>query len=106
MSNLDNQVSIDATELALLRKGTGGVEAVSIGKDGELLSNGDPDTRYRLVLRSPTRSGPTEPSSRARNLKACKGLKGCEFAQCAEKAFGKLSKNLENLCSTNLKRIE
>lgn len=100
------EIDIDAVELALLRKGTGGVEAVSIGKDGKPLSNGDENTRYRLVLRSPTRSGPSEPSSRAKDLKACKGLKSCEFAQCAQKAFGKLPKNLENLCSTGLKRIE
>jgi len=102
MSNKED-IPMDIIELALLRKGTGGIEAVSIGEDGKLLSNGDKDTKYRLVLRSPTRSGPSEPSERARNLKACKGLKGCEFAQCAEKAFGKLSKNLENLCSANLK---
>ena len=91
---------IDAVELALLRKGTGGVEAVSIGKDGQLLSNGDTETKYRLVLRSPTRGGEKAQSSRARDLKACKGLRGCEFAECAEKAFGTLPKNLKGLCST------
>lgn len=100
MSNKE-EVSIDVVELALLRKGTGGTDAISIGEDGEPLSNGDPDTKYRLVLRSPTRSGPKEQSQRAKDLKACKGLKGCEFAQCVEKAFGKLPKNLENLCLTN-----
>lgn len=88
---------IDAVELALLRKGTGGVEAVSIGEDGKPLSNGDSKTAYRLVLRSPTRSGLREQSQRAIDLKACKGLKGCEFAECAEKAFGKLPKHLEQL---------
>jgi hypothetical protein len=92
---------IDALELALLRKGSGGIEAVSIGKDGQVLSNGDKDTKYRLVVRSPTRSGPKEQSGRAKNLKACKGLKGCEFAKCAEDAFGKLPKNLKGLCSIN-----
>jgi hypothetical protein len=99
--NKDNKEDplIDPVELALLRKGTGGVEAVSIGKDGQLLSNGDSETVYRLVLRSPTRSGAREQSSRAKGLKTCKGLKGCEFAQCAEKAFGKLPKNLEGLCN-------
>ncbi len=92
---------IDAVELALLRKGTGGVEAVSLGKDGQVLSNGDKDTKYRLVIRSPTRSGPKEQSGRAKNLKACKGLKGCDFAKCAEEAFGKLPKNLKGLCPVN-----
>ncbi len=92
---------IDAVELALMRKGTGGVEAVSLGKDGQVLSNGDKDTKYRLVIRSPTRSGPKEQSGRAKNLKACKGLKGCEFAKCAEEAFGKLPKNLKGLCPIN-----
>jgi hypothetical protein len=100
MSNKEDP-PIDALELALLRKGSGGVEAVSIGKDGQALSNGDKDTKYRLIIRSPTRSGPKEQSGRARNLKACKGLKGCEFAKCAEEAFGKLPKNLKGLCPTN-----
>jgi len=100
MSKKDTDIT--AVELALLRKGSGGVEAVSVGTDGQVLSNGDPGTKYRLVLRSPTRSGPAEQSQRARDLKACKGLKGCEFAECAKKAFGKLPKNLEHfegLCS-------
>lgn len=96
---------IDALELALLRKGSGGVEAVSIGKDGKALSNGDKDTKYRLVIRSPTRSGPKEQSGRAKNLKACKGLKGCDFAKCAEEAFGKLPKNLKGLCPIDDKGI-
>jgi hypothetical protein len=96
---------IDALNLALLRKGSGGVEAVSIGKDGQVLSNGDKDTKYRLVIRSPTRSGPKEQSGRAKNLKACKGLKGCEFAKCAEEAFGKLPKNLKGLCPINDKGV-
>jgi len=95
MSNKENvsDVHIDPMELALL-----GMK-VSVGEDGRALRNGDPNAKYRLILRSPTRSGPSEPSERARNLKACKGLKGCEFAQCAKKAFGKLPKNLEGLCS-------
>ncbi|MGA3168646.1 MAG: hypothetical protein ABSF14_21295 [Terriglobia bacterium] len=92
---------IDAVELALLRKGTGGVEAVSIDENGEALPNGNSETRYRLVLRSPTRGGEKAQSSRARSLKECKGLRGCEFAECAEKAFGNLPKNLKGLCSTS-----
>jgi len=31
-------------------------------------------------------------------LKACKGLKGCDFAECAKDAFGKLPNNLKGLC--------
>jgi len=110
MSNKDKEVHkeevqiIDAVELALMRKGTGGAEAVSIGKDGEVLSNKDENTKYRVVLRSPTRGGDKEQSSRARGLKACKGLKGCEFAGCAEKAFGTLPKNLKGLCSTSIRK--
>lgn len=73
---------------------------VSIGEDGELLSNTDKKVKYRVVLRSPTRAGEKEQSSRARNLKACKGLKGCEFAQCVRHAFGRLPKNLNHLCLT------
>jgi len=93
----DKDILIDPIDAVLLGA------KVSIGKDGELLSNTDENIKYRLILRSPTRSGPSEPSERARNLKACKGLKGCEFAQCAKKAFGKLPKNLEGLCSIKRK---
>lgn len=86
-------VHIDPVELALL-----GMK-VSVGEYGQALRNGDPNIKYRLILRSPTRSGGAQ-SSRAISLKACKGLKGCEFAGCAEKALGTLPKNLKGLCST------
>jgi hypothetical protein len=33
------ETDISAIELALLRKGTGGIEAVSVGADGQALSN-------------------------------------------------------------------
>lgn len=102
MSN-EEDVHIDPIELALL-----GMK-VSVGKDGQALRNGDPNAEYRLVLRSPTRSGPREQSQRAKDLKTCKGLKSCEFAECAEKAFGKLPRNLEHLkglCSTGLKLVK
>jgi hypothetical protein len=94
MSNEANEVTDDTNpiDIALL----GG--KVFIGKDGKILSKSE-DTEYRVVLRSPTRTGGAQ-SSRSRGLKACKGLKGCEFAECAEKAFGTLPKNLKGLCLT------
>lgn len=95
MSN-EEETRIDAIELALL-----GMK-VSIGENGGALRNGDPNAKYRLVLRSPTRRGP--PPENARNLKACKGMKGCEFARCAENALGKLPKNLKGLCLTELNK--
>jgi hypothetical protein len=87
---------INPMELALL-----GMK-VSVGKDGQALRNGDPNAEYKLVLRTPTNGGARSP--KALSLKACKGLKGCEFAGCAEKALGTLPKNLRGLCSTSIKK--
>jgi hypothetical protein len=93
------EIPIDTAQLVLARKNAGMIRSsVSIGRDGELLPNGNENTEYTVIVRS---KGSNEPSLKAASLKTCKGLKGCEFAKCAEKVFGKLPKNLQGLCPTN-----
>ena len=94
------EIPIDTAQLVLARKNAGmRRSSVSIGKDGELLPNGNENTEYTVTVR-PIK-GSREPSLKAINLKSCKGLKGCKFAKCSEKALGKLPKNLRGLCPTN-----
>lgn len=96
-------IPIDTAQLVLARKEAGmRKSSVSVGKDGNLLPNGDENVEYTVIVRPSTREGPKEPSERAIKLKSCKGLKGCKFAKCAEEAFGKLPKNLQGLCSTGI----
>jgi hypothetical protein len=61
---------------------------------------------YSVTVRKATNSG--DRPRNAKSLKTCKGLKGCEFAECAEKVFGvgKLPKNLERLCFTSVRHNE
>lgn len=93
------EIPIDTAQLVLARKNAGmRRSSISIGRDGELLPNGNENTEYTVTVRS---KGYNEPSLRAAHLKACKGLKGCEFAKCAEKALGKLPRHLRGLCPTN-----
>jgi hypothetical protein len=93
------EIPIDTAQLVLARKNAGmRKSSVSIGIDGELLPNGNENTEYTVTVRS---KGSNEPSLKATSLKTCKGLKGCEFAKCAEKVFGRLPKNLQGLCPTN-----
>lgn len=93
------EIPIDTAQLVLARKSAGmRKSSVSIGKDGELLPNGNENTEYTVIVRP---KGSNELSSKATTLKTCKGLKGCEFAKCAEKVFGKLPRNLQGLCPTN-----
>jgi hypothetical protein len=93
------EIPIDTAELLLARKKVNKTSALSIGEDGKLLPNGNENTEYKVMIRKAGRAGERESSSRAKKLKACKGLKGCDFAECAKSALGKLPKNLEGLCS-------
>jgi hypothetical protein len=100
------EIPIDTAQLVLARKNAGmRKSSVSIGRDGELLPNGNENTEYTVIVRSNrsnrSSKGSNEPSPKAVNLKSCKGLKGCEFAKCAEKALGKLPRHLQGLCPTN-----
>jgi len=93
------EIPIDTAQLVLARKNVGmRRSSVSVGRDGELLPNGNENTEYTVIIRS---KGSNKPSPKAASLKSCKGLKGCEFAKCAEKVFGRLPKNLQGLCPTN-----
>jgi hypothetical protein len=93
------EIPIDTAQLVLARKNAGMRRSrVSIGRDGELLPNGNENVEYTVTVRS---KGSNEPSPKATGLKACKGLKGCQFAKCAEKVFGRLPKNLQGLCPIN-----
>ena len=94
------EIPIDTAQLVLARRNAGmRKSSVSIGKDGELLPNGNESSEYTVTIR-PISS--RKPSLKAISLKSCRGLKGCEFAKCSEKVFGKLPKNLRGLCPTNL----
>lgn len=95
------EIPIDTAELLLARKKVNKTSTLSIGQDGKLVPNGNENTEYKVMIRKAGRAGERESSERAKKLKACKGLKGCDFAECAKVAFGKLPKNLEGLCSIN-----
>lgn len=96
------EIPIDTAELVLARKNAGmRNSSVSIGSDGRLLPNGSENAEYKVTIRKTGKSGDRELSKGAAKLKDCKGLKGCSFATCAEKALGKLPKNLEGLCPTD-----
>lgn len=93
------EIPIDTAQLVLARKNAGmRRSSVSVGKDGELLPNGHENTEYTVTVRP---KGSNKPSLKAASLKACRGLKSCEFAKCAERALGKLPKHLQGLCPTN-----
>lgn len=96
------EIPIDTAELILARKEANKISSVSINEDGRLVPNGNENARYRVAIRKVEKAGEREfereYSGRAKKLKACKGLKGCDFAECAKDAFGKLPNNLKGLC--------
>lgn len=82
--------------------------SIEIDDDANIVPRG-PDSAgkpaYTVTVRKSTNDPLADRPRKAKDLKACKGLKGCEFAQCAKEVFGKLPRNLrhlEGLCSTNL----
>lgn len=91
-------IPIDTAELILARKEANKISSVSINEEGRLVPNGNENARYRVAIRKVEKAGERESSGRAKKLKACKGLKGCDFAECAKDAFGKLPNNLKGLC--------
>lgn len=100
------EIPIDTAQLVLARKNAGmRRSSVSVGRDGELLPNGNENTEYTVTVRSNrsnrSSKGSNDLSFNAAGLKTCRGLKSCEFAKCAEKVFGRLPKNLQGLCPTN-----
>ena len=96
------EIPVDTAKLVLARKNAGMRDSsISIGSNGRLLPNGNDNVEYKVTIRKTGKSGDRTLSEGAMKLKDCKGLKGCNFALCAEKVFGKLPKNLEGLCPTN-----
>jgi len=94
------EIPTDTAQLVLARKNAGmRNSSVSIGSDGRLVPNGNENAEYKVSIRKTGKSRDRELSDRAMKLKDCKGLKGCDFAICAEKVFGKLPRNLEGACS-------
>lgn len=91
------EIPIDTALLLLARKDANKESSVSIGEDGRLVPNGNENALYKVAIRK-VEKAERKPSERANKLKACKGLKGCDFAECAKDALGKLPKNLEGLC--------
>lgn len=92
------EIPIDTSELILARKEANKISSISIDEEGRLVPNGNENARYRVAIRKVEKAGERESSGRAKKLKACKGLKGCDFAECAKDAFGKLPNNLKGLC--------
>lgn len=94
-----------AAGVALLKQSYGAKRAVVpvTGSNAEIVAKtGAAGTAYdgkvQIQVRKMGRSGPTETSSRARALKACKGKKGCEFVGCVRDALGKVPTNLLKAC--------
>lgn len=104
---LKKEISTNPIELILARKNANMVNP-SLDVDGmgnivpRSVNNG---AEYSVTVRKSTNSG--DRPRNAKSLKACKGLKGCEFAECAEKVFGvgKLPRNLERLCTSSITSV-
>lgn len=104
------EIPIDTSELLLARKNANMVNpSVDVDSMGNIVprrSDGNRDG-YTVMIRKSTNSG--DRPKNAKSLMSCKGLKGCDFAECAKKVFGTLPKNLKRLdatCSTNLNVVK
>lgn len=91
---------IDTARLVLERRNIGMANSsIEIDDNANIIPRGpDNGASHTVIVRKATNSG--DRPRNAKKLSACKGLKGCEFAECAKDVFGKLPKNLEGLCST------
>ncbi len=101
------EIPIDKAELVLARKNAGNVNpSIEIDNSGRIIprssdSSSSSSDLHTVMVRKAKNDG--DRPKNAKFLKDCKGLKGCEFAKCAEKVFGKLPKNLIGLCSIEKK---
>jgi len=116
-------IPIDKADLVLARRKAGmNNPSVEMNTDGVIIprsSNKDTsgysnspsysgdlrsrEPQYTVMVRKANNSG--DLPRKAEGLKACKGLKGCEFANCAEEVFGRLPARLQKLkdkCSLEL----
>lgn len=102
----------DATEVAE-KKYELGMRSTVVGTGGGkevYYKQGPAGTDYHgkpeLVLRKA--KNPILPaakqSSRRRALQGCKGKRGCEFAECATRAFGHIPTNLQKACAIGVAR--
>lgn len=102
--SLPSAIPIDTAELVLARKRAGmRKSAVDIDENAKVMPrsdnlNSDILKTYTVVVRKSGRAGPSEISSRAKALKACKGLKKCEFVRCVKDALGNVPENLQKAC--------
>lgn len=97
---MKREVPIDKTDLVLARKNSGmNNPSLEIDAYGNIVprnsSNKDSKSDYTVTVRKANNSG--DIPGKAKSLKACKGLKGCEFATCAEEVFGRLPVRLQKL---------
>jgi len=96
----------DAASVALEKRGLGMARKVVpvAGSTSEIVAKSKPKFAktgpVQIQVRKMGRGGPTETSSRARALKACKGKRGCEFAECVKAALGRLPYSLRVACPT------
>lgn len=107
MSDDKIEIPINPVELVLARKsGNMSNPSVEVDSTGKLVPRGRGRERgqegsdnnkdgYTVSVRKSKNDG--DRPEKAKSLKACKGLKGCEFATCAKEVFGKLPRNLAHL---------
>lgn len=96
------EIPVSTVDLILARKDINANPSIEIDSAGNIVPRGPNNgADYTVMIRKATNSGNIP--RKAKDLKACKDLKGCAFAECAKEVFGKLPKNLEGLCSTGLK---
>jgi hypothetical protein len=97
---MKREIPIDKADLVLARKNAGNKNpSLEMDADGNIIPrnsrnpNGLSD--YTVMVRKANNSGNLPEG--AKSLKACKGLKGCEFATCAQEVFGRLPARLQKL---------
>lgn len=92
------EIPIDAAKLVLARKDANMVNpSIEVDGLGNIVPRGN-GAEYTVIVRKATNSG-NRPRN-AKNLRACKGLSGCEFVQCSQKVFGSVPLNLRKACPT------
>lgn len=110
------EIPIDTAQLVLARRGVNKNPSIEINSDGQIVprnnnhghdsdhegyDNNSNNADFTVMVRKAKNDYLSGNIPRkAKSLKECKGLKGCEFASCAKEVFGKLPKRLQGLCPT------
>lgn len=90
-------IPTDATSLVLARKDANMIKpSVEIDDSGNVVPRGNGINT--VIVRKSTNSGNIPKN--AKNLRACKGLTGCEFVECSRQVFGKVPSNHRKTCPT------